>query len=129
MYFRRNYQPNYSSRDYHTDTAALYRYWSSLRAGNRIRRKPLHRYNRSNLNPGASYDPLLFFALGYMLGASDSDPVARIINGSPTKGPGGSGNESPRPFEIRYTQKTCFNGPLDTSILTDNYRPGQFLNR
>lgn len=131
MYFRRNYQPNYSSvREHHTDTAALYRYWSSLRARNTIRRKPLHRYHRSNHNPGARYDPLLFFALGYMLAASDRDQATRSINGAPPESPpGGPGNESQKPFEIRYIRKTCFNGPLDTSILTSNYRPGQFLNR
>jgi hypothetical protein len=116
MYFRRSYQPGYSVRDYYIDTAALHRYWRILSSRNRIRRKPLHRYHRSNHNPRRGYDPLLYFALGYLMAASDKDPVTRLLNGMPPHRPAdGLANEpgTMPPLEVRITHRTVFHGPLN----------------
>jgi hypothetical protein len=118
MYFRRRYQPGFHSsvRDYYADTAALYRYWRILSSRNRIKRKPLHGYHRSNHNPGTGYDPLLYFTLGYLMAASDRDPVTRHLNGMPPYRPADGQANAPGtmpPLEVRLTHRVVFHGPLN----------------
>lgn len=119
MYFRRIYQQphGYSAigRDHYTPLSALYWYRNSLLSRGRIRRRPTWGFRRSNHRTGIGYDPLLYFALGYLMAASDRDPVTRLLNGMPPYRPADELANAPGtmpPLEVRITHRVVFHGPL-----------------
>ena len=57
-----------------------------------------------------------------MMAASESDPIARIINGiSPNAPAGVQDNEDPRNFEISLVDRIVFHGPIDYGRQNSKY--------